>query len=117
MSSPGRHLPLPSSYDADLVRHLAPDPSGRKPHLGALLRRWHFATTAAAAHTGRFAWDPREDPDTLATDAAEIHRLDATIRGLRSKARRERHPGPRAELNARLREARAHRAATLTRLP
>lgn len=114
----GCHCALPTAYEADLLAALAPPPSGGDTDLGALLHRWRLAlaTADAATLTGRFSWTPTRDPAALAADCVEIRTLEATIRGLQTKARREKQPGPRAALNARLRQAREAHTATLTRL-
>ena len=107
----GFRCDLPTDFPDELLAALRPPGAGGD--LAALLRRWALAvaTADAAALTGGFSWDATRDPAALAADAAEARSLDATIRGLQAKARRERQPGPRATLNAMLREARDLRAA------
>ena len=115
----GHRCDLPTPHEADLLAALAPPPSGADRDLAALLHRWSLAlaTADAATLTHAFSWDPTRDPAALAADCAEIRRLDAAIRGLQQKARREKQPGPRAALNAKLREAKREHAATLARFP
>ena len=119
LTARGVRCVLPTAHAADLLAALAPSGvSGGDVDLSAVLRRWRLAvaTADAAALTGVFAWDPSADPDALAADCAELRGLDATIRGLQGKARREKQPGVRAELNAGLREARGRQASLLDRL-
>lgn len=92
----------------------------RQPHgsMRTLYQGWMDVVTAleAARRTGRFAVSPPAEAPARRAALAECERLEAEIARLRGAAAKESQMARRVELNLKVRELEAARAAALARL-